>query len=66
MSSPAPDLLNSYLERKENVGAGPLFRDACEMDFYNLELKDTNVVDHNTHSYAAENLSFLLDESDLQ
>jgi hypothetical protein len=21
------------------------------MDFYNLELKDTNVVDHNTHDY---------------
>lgn len=25
------------------------------MDFYNLELKDTNVVDHNTHDYLTTN-----------
>lgn len=31
--------------------AGPLFDDSDEMDFYNLELADTNVVDHNTHVY---------------
>ncbi len=30
--------------------AGPLFDDDF-MDFYNLELSDTNVVDHNTHHY---------------
>lgn len=24
------------------------------MDFYNLELSDTNVVDHNTHDYAKQ------------
>jgi len=30
--------------------AGPLF-DAPVADFYNLELSDTNVVDHNTHVY---------------
>ncbi len=33
------------------------------MDFYNLELADTNVVDHNTHSYAKDGISFLLDDS---
>jgi hypothetical protein len=33
--------------------AGPLF-DAGEMDFYNLELADTNVVDHNTHHYGRD------------
>jgi hypothetical protein len=33
------------------------------MSFYNLELSDTNVVDHNTHDYAASNgLSFTLKE----
>ena len=52
------------LNVQTNICAGPLFQDASEMDFYNLELKDTNVVDHNTHSYAADNLSFLLDEGD--
>lgn len=31
--------------------AGPLF-DGESMDFYNLELSDTNVVDHNTHDYS--------------
>ncbi|MEW5310910.1 MAG: hypothetical protein WDW38_002664 [Sanguina aurantia] len=35
--------------------AGPLFDEAPHMDFYNLELKDTNVVDHNTHDYLAAN-----------
>ena len=32
--------------------AGPLFDEAEYMDFYNLELADTNVADHNTHCYA--------------
>lgn len=31
--------------------AGPLFHESDHMDFYNLELADTNVVDHNTHDY---------------
>ncbi|XP_010516790.1 PREDICTED: uncharacterized protein LOC104792359 isoform X2 [Camelina sativa] len=30
--------------------AGPLFKDSS-MDFYNLELTDTNVVDHTTHYF---------------
>ncbi len=25
------------------------------MDFYNLELSDTNVTDHNTHDYRRDN-----------
>lgn len=38
--------------------AGPLF-DAPSADFYNLELSDTNVVDHNTHDYGEqEGLAF--------
>ena len=51
---------------KMHVGtwhAGPLFR--CDddvgthIDFYNLELADTNVVDHNTHDYAtADGIEF--------
>lgn len=39
---------------KMNAGtwhAGPLFDNADHMEFYNLELADTNVVDHNTHIY---------------
>jgi len=32
--------------------AGPLFQDNESMDFYNLELSDTNQVDHNTHIYS--------------
>lgn len=35
--------------------AGPLFDSSDAMSFYNLELSDTNVVDHNTHDYAASN-----------
>lgn len=31
--------------------AGPLFSGHPHMDFYNLELSDTNVEDHNTHDY---------------
>lgn len=34
--------------------AGPLFQDADFMDFYNLELSDTNQVDHNTHVYSKQ------------
>lgn len=35
--------------------AGPLFDSSDAMSFYNLELSDTNVVDHNTHDYGANN-----------
>ena len=42
---PAPPCLRARL------AAGPLFDAGPTMDFYNLELKDTNVVDHNTHDY---------------
>ena len=32
--------------------AGPLFPSSVDvMDFYNLELSDTNQVDHNCHAY---------------
>ncbi len=31
--------------------AGPFFSDRQHMDFYNLELADTNIVDHHTHVY---------------
>ncbi|KMZ62483.1 Ureidoglycolate hydrolase [Zostera marina] len=34
--------------------AGPLF-DVKAMDFYNLELSDTNVADHTVHDYRKEN-----------
>lgn len=34
--------------------AGPLFDDSDFMDFYNLELSDTNQVDHNTHIYSKQ------------
>jgi len=39
--------------------AGPLF-DAPQADFLNLELTDTNIVDHNTHDYRIEGISFML------
>jgi hypothetical protein len=29
-------------------------------DFYNLELSDTNVVDHNTHDYRKDGIEFLV------
>ena len=32
--------------------AGPLFQEHDSMKFYNLELSDTNQVDHNTHVYS--------------
>ena len=38
--------------------AGPLFAGAAERDFYNLELSDTNQVDHHNHVYAREGLAF--------
>ena len=41
---------------KLNVGtwhAGPYFT-AKEMDFYNLELVDTNIVDHNVKNFEEE------------
>ncbi|XVF83296.1 hypothetical protein PTKIN_Ptkin16aG0475400 [Pterospermum kingtungense] len=42
--------------------AGPLFK-ADAMDFYNLELSNTNVVDHTTYAFVKENkLIFSIDE----
>ncbi|XVE99378.1 hypothetical protein REPUB_Repub03eG0192900 [Reevesia pubescens] len=42
--------------------AGPLFK-AYAMDFYNLELSNTNVVDHTTHDFIRENgFIFSIDE----
>ncbi|XP_057981900.1 uncharacterized protein LOC131167105 isoform X2 [Malania oleifera] len=43
--------------------AGPLFT-ADAMDFYNLELSNTNVVDHTTHNFKKENgvMFFIEDE----
>lgn len=35
--------------------AGPYFFESEHMDFYNLELEDTNVTDHNTHDYKRSN-----------
>ena len=39
--------------------AGPLF-EGRDVAFYNLELSDTNVVDHNTHVYADEGIAYRL------
>ncbi|CAI9759246.1 unnamed protein product [Fraxinus pennsylvanica] len=42
--------------------AGPLFTEKT-MDFYNLELSNTNVVDHTIHDFVKKNkVVFLLDE----
>ncbi|GMI78796.1 hypothetical protein like AT2G35820 [Hibiscus trionum] len=41
--------------------AGPLFK-ADAMDFYNLELSNTNVVDHTTHSFKENGVIFSFDE----
>lgn len=38
--------------------AGPLFASQKPCSFANLELADTNVVDHNTHVYAKDDLQF--------
>jgi len=46
---------------KLNLGtwhAGPFFQDLEFMDFFTLELCDTNIEDHNTHVYSSENISF--------
>ncbi|PON64342.1 Ureidoglycolate lyase domain containing protein [Trema orientale] len=42
--------------------AGPIFKPET-MDFYNLELTDTNLVDHTTHHFTKENgVVFLIDD----
>jgi len=28
------------------------------MDFFSLELSDTNAIDHNTYDYSSQNISF--------
>lgn len=46
---------------KLNMGtwhAGPLFQDVDVMDFFSLELSDTNAIDHNTYDYSSQNISF--------
>ncbi|KAL9995723.1 putative rmlC-like cupin domain superfamily, ureidoglycolate lyase domain superfamily [Helianthus debilis subsp. tardiflorus] len=43
--------------------AGPLFK-PNSMDFYNLELSNTNVVDHTSHDFEKENATvFVINES---
>lgn len=50
---------------KLNVGtwhAGPLFKEVS-MDFYNLELSDTNEVDHTTHVFSEKDgVGFVIEE----
>ncbi|KAH7672617.1 RmlC-like cupins domain-containing protein [Dioscorea alata] len=49
---------------KLNVGtwhAGPLFKPKT-MDFYNLELSNTNVVDHTTHYFKKDGVAFVVEE----
>lgn len=42
--------------------AGPLFDYADHMDFFNLELADTNVTDHNTYNLERDRgISFVVD-----
>ncbi|CAA6669315.1 unnamed protein product [Spirodela intermedia] len=51
---------------KLNVGtwhAGPLFRKKA-MDFYNLELSNTNVLDHTMHNFSKEDGVVFLIEDD--
>ncbi|CAL1374345.1 unnamed protein product [Linum trigynum] len=44
--------------------AGPLF-EGESMDFYNLELSDTNVVDHTTHNFSKEDgVVFAIEKSE--
>ena len=43
--------------------AGPLFEEPEHFSFYNLELADTNVVDHNTHSYKKDGVEFCVADS---
>jgi len=45
--------------------AGPLFEGEPHMDFYNLELCNTNIDDHNTHDFkTAQNLQFQVVDTD--
>ena len=39
--------------------AGPLFM-ASQMDFYNLELADTNVIDHNNKHFSNDKIEFMI------
>lgn len=40
--------------------AGPLFDNADYLDFFNLELADTNITDHNTHDYTRDGVQYEL------
>eukprot|EP00899_Mesostigma_viride_P008687 jgi/Mesvir1/1781/Mv08178-RA.1 len=63
---PSPDNLRAFrvpagVFVKLHVGtwhAGPLFDGVDHMDFYNLELADTNVVDHTNHDFAKDGYVF--------
>lgn len=41
--------------------AGPLFSNGASLDFYNLELSDTNVVDHNNHYFKEQGIEFRIE-----
>lgn len=67
---PSPDQVQVFRVEgpqflKFHVGtwhAGPLFKERT-MDFYNLELADTNVVDHTTHMFTCDNqVLFAIDD----
>ena len=46
--------------------AGPLFSQPEHVSFYNLELSDTNVTDHNTHRYLQDDgIEYELQEDSL-
>ena len=42
--------------------AGPLFSNGASLDFYNLELTNTNQVDHNNHYFKDEGIEFRIEE----
>uniref|UniRef100_J3L5I9 Ureidoglycolate hydrolase n=1 Tax=Oryza brachyantha TaxID=4533 RepID=J3L5I9_ORYBR len=41
--------------------AGPLFK-ADAVDFYNLELSNTNIVDHTTHDFSKDGVTFVIED----
>ena len=42
--------------------AGPLITNDSATEFYNLELSDTNQVDHQDHDFKAEGVRFLVED----
>lgn len=47
--------------RRQSSQAGPFF-ESEHASFFNLELHDTNVVDHNTHEYGAEGVRCVIQD----